>query len=90
VTVSKQYGERQANIRSRFDEEPMSPDELHPAEQLFAKLGMRALVGNTSIPDSAGPRLPRCNGRALTPQEAGPAQSEREQDDEHSQRNSTT
>ena len=43
-----------------------------------------------SKPNSAGPRLHRCNGRALTPQGAGPAKSEREQDDEYSQQYSIT
>jgi len=61
----------------------MSLDDLHAAEPLFAKLALRTLLISTSTPSSAGPRLPRCSGRALTPQEAGPAKSEREQDDEH-------
>jgi len=88
--VSSWRGERQLRIHSRLDEEAMSLDSLHAAEQLFAKLAVRMLLTRTAEPESAGPRLPRCNGRALTPQEAGPAQSGREQDDEHSQRDFTS
>ena len=79
--MSSRRGERQIRIRSRFDEEPISLDSLHAAERLFAKLAVRMLLANTSESNSAGPRLPRCNGRALTPQERGPAQSEREHAD---------
>jgi len=80
--VSRQRGERQVTIRSRFDEEPMSLDNLHAAERLFAKLAVRKLLSETSNPESAGPRLHRRAGRALTPQGGGPAASEREQSHE--------
>ena len=79
--MSSRRGERQLNIRSRFDEEQMSLNSLNAARRLFAKLAVRMPLGNASEPDSAGPCLHRCNGRALTPQEAGPAQSEREHAD---------
>lgn len=42
---------------------------------------LRMLLATTSKSDSAGPRLHRCNGRALTPQEGGPVTSEREHAD---------
>jgi hypothetical protein len=87
--VSSQRGERQLRIRSGLDEEPVSLDSLHAAERLFAKLAVRMLLGNASEPESAGPRLHRCTGRALTPREDGPATCEREQDDEHHRREQT-
>jgi hypothetical protein len=76
--VSSQRDERQVNARSKYDEEPMSLDSLNAARRLFAKLAVRTLLRDTSKPDSAGPRLHRCNGSALTAQESGPAESERE------------
>ena len=81
--MSSQRNERQLRIRSRFDEEAMSLDSLHAAERLFAKLAVRMLLRNTPESESAGPRLHRCIGRALTPQESGPATSECEHNDEH-------
>lgn len=86
--MSRQRGERQVRIRSRFDEESISLDSLHAAERLFAKLAVRMLLGNASEPKSAGPRLHRRAGRALTPQEGGPAASEREQSHEPTRCNS--
>ena len=83
--MSSQRGGRQLRIRSRFDEESTSLDILRAAERRFANLAIRMLLADASRPNSAGPRLHRCNGRALTPQGAGPAKSEREQDDEYSQ-----
>ncbi len=87
--VSSQSGERQLSIRSRLDEEPMSLDSLHAAERPFAKLAVWTLLRVASKPESAGPRLHRCNGRALTPQEGGPAQSEREHADQRTDTSST-
>lgn len=84
--VSNQRGERQLRIRSRFDEEPMSLDRLHAAERLFAKLAVRKLLSETSKSESAGPRLHRRAGRALTPQEGGPAASERERNHDQTRR----
>ena len=80
--MSSQRGERQLKIRSRFDEEQMSLDSLNAARRLFAKLAMRMPLDSASKLDSAGPRLHRCNGRALTPQEGGPATGEREHADQ--------
>jgi hypothetical protein len=80
--VSKQRGERQVRIRTRLDEEPMSLDSLHAAERIFARMAVRKLLSETSKSESAGPRLHRRAGRALTPQEGGPAASEREQSHE--------
>jgi hypothetical protein len=76
--VSSQRGEQQVRIRSRFDEEPMTLDNLHAAERLFARMAVRKLLSETSKSEFAGPRLHRRAGRALTPQEGGPAASERE------------
>ncbi len=87
--VSSQRGKRQPGIQSRFDEEPMSLDSLIAARQLFTNLAMRMPLDSASKSDSAGPRLHRCDGSALTAQESGPAISEREQDDEHGQPVST-
>ena len=87
--VSSQRGERQLTIRSRCDEEPMSLGNLPAAETLFTKPAVRMLPRVASKLESAGPRLHRCNGRALTPQGAGPAQSEREHEDRRTRINST-
>ena len=57
--MSKQRGERQVRIGSRFDEEPMSLDSLHAAERLFARMAVRKLLSETSTSESAGPRLQR-------------------------------
>ena len=76
--MRNQRGERQLRIRSRYDEEPMSLDSLHAAERIFAKLAVRMILSNGSEPNSAGPRLHRRAGRALSPREGGPAPSERE------------
>ena len=80
--MSSRRDQRQVKARSKSDEEPMPLDTL--------RAPVRALLANTSESNSAGPRLHRCNGRALTPQENGPATSEREQDDERAQPVSTT
>lgn len=70
--MSGQRGERRVTIRSSFDEEWMSLDSLHAAERLFAKLAVRMLLDHTPELESAGPRLHRRAGRALTPREGGP------------------
>jgi len=65
-------------IRSRFDEEVMCLEDLQVAERLFAKLAVRMLLRDNQEPEPAGLRLHRRDGRELTPQECGPATSERE------------
>lgn len=61
----------------------MSLDNLHAAERLFAKLAVRKLLAGATKPESAGPRLHRRDGRALTSREGGRATSEREQSHDH-------
>ena len=77
--MSSQRCERQLRIRSWFDGEPISLDDLRAAERLFAKLAVRKLLSDASKSKPAGPFLHRRVGRALTPQEGGPAASESEQ-----------
>lgn len=69
-------------VRSGFVEEPLTSAGLPAAEQLFAKLAVRMLLQETQTPESAGPRLHRRDGRALTPQESGSAKSESERANE--------
>ena len=80
--VSNRQGERQLRIRGRFDQEPMSDERVRAAERLFAKLAVRRLLRESSTSESAGLCLHRRAGRALTPQEGGPAGSESEQSHE--------
>ena len=76
--MSNSRRQRHLELRRGFDEEQMSLDSLHSAERLFAKLAVRALLREAIEPESAGLRLHHRDGRALTPQESGPARSERE------------
>ena len=63
--------------------------EFRAAEALLARLAARAFAaehpelfqpceGPSRDNENAGPCLHRCTGRALTPQEGGPAEGERE------------
>jgi len=71
----------------------MSAADYAESERIIAKLIARAFIADNPhlfAPQQdqsehstiAGPRLHRCNGRALTPQEDGPAESERERKNE--------
>jgi len=87
--VSKQPGQRELTVCRRSDGSE-SFDGVHATRRRPTDLAVHLLLTGALRSDSAGPRLHRCNGRVLTPQEGGPAPSEREQDDEHSQQDSIT
>lgn len=76
--MSSNRDERRQKTCSSLVEESPSTDSLYAAEKYFAMLAVRMLVCNSLIPKSAGLRLHRCTGRALTPREGGPATTESE------------
>ena len=75
--------ERGFSIRISSAKGPVSNVSLRTAERLFSKWAIQLLLRHASKLETAGPRLHLCIGRALTPQEDGPAttESEREQYD---------
>jgi hypothetical protein len=80
-------------IRVSEANDPMTPEALAAAQDLFAEIIARTfarehpeLLGFVQRKEEdaeyAGPCLHRCTGRALTPREDGPASSESEDIDD--------
>lgn len=71
-------GQQSIQQMSSHSEDQISSNDVLTAEQFFAKLAVRMLLRNSLNHESAGLRLHRCTGRALTPREGSPATTESE------------